>query len=85
VAVLSPNNRWAGEGEAPGVAVDTSATTKISCRVGSMTGVPVIPTVGPMLPQGSADAATGVARWFDHTTAPVEAERASTVSFSVAT
>ena len=35
-----------------------------------MTGVPVIPTVGWMSPQGSDAAGTGVPRWFDHSTVP---------------
>ncbi len=52
---------------------------------GSITGVPVIPTVGEMLPQGSDPEGTGVPRWRDHSTAPLAADRASTVSFSVAT
>ncbi len=41
-----------------------------------MTGVPVIPTVGSMSPQGRPEAGTGVATWVDHTTAPVAADRA---------
>jgi hypothetical protein len=50
-----------------------------------MTGVPVMPTVGVMSPQGRSLEGTGVPTWVDQTTRPVEAERASTVSFSVAT
>ena len=38
-----------------------------------MTGVPVIPTVGDMSPQGSDDAGTGLASCVDQTTLPVEA------------
>ena len=63
----------------------SSATTKISSRDGSMTGVPVIPTVGVMSPHGRSVAGTGVPRCVDHATAPVLADRAYTVSFSVAT
>ncbi len=63
----------------------SSATTKISDRVPSITGVPVMPTVGEMSPQGSDPAGTGVPTWFDHSTAPVVADSAYTVSFSVAT
>ena len=62
----------------------SSATTKISLLDGSITGVPVIPTVGLMSPQGRSDAGTGVARCCCHWTWPVEADRATTVSFSVA-
>ena len=62
---------WEATGEA-----DSSATTKISERAGSMTGVPVMPTVGAMSPQGRAAAVTGVARWFDHRTVPLSAARA---------
>ena len=50
-----------------------------------MTGVPVIPTVGVMSPQGSELAGTGVARCRDQATFPVAADSAYTVSFSVAT
>jgi hypothetical protein len=64
--------------------VSSSATTKISPRAGSMTGVPVIPTVGVMSPQGSEPAGTGVPRCLDQITAPVAADSAYTVSFSVA-
>ena len=63
----------------------SSATTKISARAGSMTGVPVMPTVGVMSPQGSDVEGTGLPRWADQATAPVAADRAYTVSFSVAT
>ncbi len=52
---------------------------------GSMTMVEVMPTVGAMSPHGSMPADTGVARWSDHSTAPVAPDRAYTVSFSVAT
>ena len=51
VAVLSPASTWAGF-----PFTRSSATTKISPRAGSITGVPVIPTVGLMSPQGSDDA-----------------------------
>ena len=44
-----------------------------------------MPTVGEMSPHGSDDEGTGVARCLDHTTAPVLADSAYTVSFSVAT
>ena len=80
VAVPSPASTWAGF-----PFTCSSATTKISPRAGSMTGVPVMPTVGPMSPQGSDDAGTGVARCLDQMTAPVLADSAYTVSFSVAT
>ena len=50
-----------------------------------MTGVPVIPTVGAISPQGSEPDGTGVARWRDQATAPVAADSAYTVLFSVAT
>ena len=50
-----------------------------------MTGVPVTPTAGAMSPHGSEPDGTGVARWRDQVTAPVAADRAYTVSFSVAT
>ena len=42
-------------------------------RVSSITGVPVMPTVGEMSPQGSEPGGTGVPRWVDHSTAPVVA------------
>ena len=47
--------RWPGRPAcAPGSrCTSSSATTKISPRAGSMTGVPVMPTVGVMSPQGS--------------------------------
>ena len=51
----------------------SSATTKISERASSITGVPVIPTVGEMSPQGSDPEGTGVPRWVDHSTEPVVA------------
>ena len=43
-----------------------------------MTGVEVMPTVGLMSPQmpGTVDGENGVARWRDHSTAPVSAARA---------
>ena len=53
--------------------------------VGSMTIVEVMPTVGVMSPHGSMPAGTGEARWSDHATAPLAADRAYTVSFWVAT
>ena len=71
---------WAGE-----PFTSSSATAKISDRPGSITGVPVIPTVGEMSPHGSDREGTGVATWVDQTTAPVVADSAYTVSFSVAT
>ena len=55
---------------------NSSATTKSSDRAGSITGVPVMPTVGVMSPQGRSPLGTGTARWVDQTTAPVAAERA---------
>jgi hypothetical protein len=56
--------------------VNSSATTKISCLAGSITGVPVIPTVGVMLPHPSELAGTGVPICRDHRTAPVAADSA---------
>ena len=50
-----------------------------------MTGVPVIPTVGVMSPQGRSVAGTGVPRCADQALAPLLAFSAYTVSFSVAT
>ncbi len=50
-----------------------------------MTGVPVMPTVGVMLPQGSELAGTGLPRCCDQTIAPAPGVSAYTVSFSVAT
>jgi hypothetical protein len=50
-----------------------------------MTGVPVIPTVGVMSPQGRDAAGTAVPTWADQATAPVPDDSAYTVSFSVAT
>jgi hypothetical protein len=49
---------------------------KISDLAGSMTGVPVMPTVGLMSPQGSDPEVTGVPRCTDQITAPVEGSRA---------
>ena len=51
----------------------------------STTGVPVMPTVGEMSPQGRDPDGTGVPTWLDHSTAPVVVDNAYTVSFSVAT
>ncbi len=80
VAVLRPASTWAGRPR-----TSSSATTKISRRAGSMTGVPVIPAVGAMSPQGSELAGTGGARCRDHATCPVAGDSAYAVSFSVAT
>ena len=80
VPVFNPTSRWAGL-----PLTSSSATTNTSPRASSTTGVPVIPTVGVMSPQGSDRDGTGDATCVDHTTAPVVAERAYTVSFSVAT
>src|ERR1700689_2044618 len=52
---------------------------------GSITGVPTIPTVGVMSPQGSAAEGTGVPTLFSHTTAPVAASSAYILSPTVAT
>ena len=54
------------------------ATTKISERAVSMTGVPVMPTVGWMLPHspGTVDGSSGVPRWLDQSTRPLSAARA---------
>src|SRR6516162_9045675 len=60
---------------------DTAHTTP--CSV-STTGVLVIPD-GSMLPHGSADPGTGVARCRTHRSVPVAALKAYTVLFSVAT
>ena len=77
----SPPGR--GSDELP---LNSSATAKISSRATSMTGVPVMPTVGAMSPQGTRCArGTGVPTWLDHTMAPVLAASAYIVSFSVAT
>ncbi len=50
-----------------------------------MTMVEVMPTSGVMSPHGSMPAGTGAATWSDHATAPVAADNAYTVLFSVAT
>ncbi len=50
-----------------------------------MTGVPVMPTVGSMSPQGRAVDGTGWATRVDQTTAPVVPDSAYTTSSSVAT
>ena len=50
-----------------------------------MTGVPVMPTVGVIFPQGRLADGTGLPRCVDQTTAPVAAESSYTVSSSVAT
>ena len=71
VAASSPTRVWA---DAP--RTSSSATTKISFRDGSITGVPVIPTVGVMSPHGRPPAGTGLARCDDQSTAPVAAESA---------
>ncbi len=78
--VLSPTSWWAAF-----PLTSSSATTNTSPRASSITGVPVMPTVGAMSPHGSDPDGTGVPRWVDQTTAPVAADSASTVSFSVAT
>ena len=80
VAVLSPTSSWVGL-----PLTSSSATTKSSERASSITGVPVIPTLGAMLPQGSDPEGTGVPTWLDHSTVPSVAESAYTVSFWVAT
>src|ERR1700722_9193469 len=64
---------------------NSSAITKISFLDWSITGVPVIPTVGEISPQGSDDAGTAGPTWVDQTTAPVEEDSAYTTSSSVAT
>ena len=64
--MLSPTTTWDAF-----PSTSSSATTKISRRAVSITGVPVMPTVGLMSPHGSSEAGTGLARWVDHTTAPV--------------
>ncbi len=63
----------------------SSATTKISPNAESMTGVPVMPTVGLTSPHPSLFAGTGVARFTRHKTVPLSAASAYTESFSVAT
>ena len=70
-AVPSPTSRCAGL--PPDI---SSATTKISWRVGSITGVPVMPTLGDMSPQGSDPAGTGLPRCADQMTAPLAADSA---------
>ena len=62
-----------------------SATTKMRPVAGSITGVPVIPTVGSMSPHFSCVSGTAVATCCFHTSAPVAKSSAYTVSFSVAT
>jgi hypothetical protein len=69
--VLRPKSRCAGPPP-----VRTSATTKISFRAWSITGVPVMPTVGEMSPHGSDPEGTGLARCTDQATAPVAADSA---------
>ena len=71
VAESRPTSTWT---ECPPVI--SSATTNSSPRAVSITGVPVIPTVGAMSPQGSEPAGTGWPTVFDQTTAPVVAESA---------
>ena len=66
------------------VPVGSLPCSGISPSVG-ITGVPVIPTVGMILPQGSDAAGTGLPRCADQATVPVAADNAYTVSFSVAT
>ena len=78
--MLRPNSRCAGL--PPAI---SSATTKISFRAGSITGVPVMPATGLMSPQGSEPACTGRPRCTDQATWPVAAVSAYTVLFSVAT
>ena len=68
---FNPTRTWAG---AP--PLSSSATAKISPRAGSITGVPVMPTVGLMLPHGRLPDGTGVPTWADHRMAPVLAARA---------
>ena len=63
----------------------SSATTNTSWRVESTTGVEVIPTVGVMSPQGRSPDGTGAATVVDHRIDPSVADRATTVSPSVAT
>ena len=50
--------------------MSSSATTNISPRDGSITAVPVMPTVGEMFPHGRSDDGTAEARCRDHTTDP---------------
>ena len=71
VYMFSPTSTWAG---AP--LLSSSATAKISPRAVSITGVPVMPTVGPMLPHGRAPDGTGVPTCDDHRIAPVLAASA---------
>ena len=54
------------------------ATTKISERAVSMTGVEVMPTVGLMSPQspGTVEGLKAVPTWVDQRTAPESAARA---------
>ncbi len=68
-AVESPANTCAGL-----PFTNSSATTKISPRDGSMTGVPVMPAVGVISPQGRSPDGTGLPSCVDQTTAPVAAD-----------
>ena len=71
MAVLSPTSSWAAF-----PLTSSSATTNTSARVSSITGVPVMPTVGEMSPQGSMLDGTAVPTWVAQTTDPVVADRA---------
>jgi hypothetical protein len=77
--VFSPTNICAGV-----PFTSSSATTKISDRAVSITGVPVIPTLGVISPHGSEVAGTGVPICEDQMTEPVEDDNAYTVLLSVA-
>ena len=70
-AVLKPTSVCSGF-----PSLSLSATTKISFRDRSMTGVPVMPAVGVISPQGSDPAGTGLPSWVDQVTAPVAADSA---------
>ena len=69
--MFRPTRTWAGVPP-----LSSSATAKISPRAVSITGVPVMPTVGPMSPQGRSPDGTGVPTWADHRMAPVLAASA---------
>ena len=68
-AVESPVNMCAGR-----PFTSSSATTKISPLDGSIAGVPVMPAVGAISPQGRSPDGTGRPSCVDQTTAPVAAD-----------
>ena len=75
--MLSPNSTWEPD--------DRRVTAYKVPVATSITGVPVMPLVGVMSPQGSEPLGIGVPRWVCQTVAPVVALIAYTESSSVAT